>query len=242
MPSDARTQAIAIFDAVWQRLEQERGARELRLPKEIIWLGGAPGAGKGTNTTTILKLRGIKSAPIVMSSLLDTPEMRAIKDSGALVGDADVVRALLQALLEPRYRRGAMVDGFPRTAVQVECIRLLQEKMAAQHAADRRRFPAPVHRACILHVSREVAIARQLSRGRKVLEHNARVRSTGVGELQEERATDLSAEHVAKRYDVFCEQSLKALESMRDGFHFHFIDANGTIPEVEANIVREFGG
>ena len=240
--SDAPAQAAEIFTAVWDGLEEERGAAAMVLPKEVIWLGGAPGAGKGTNTATILGLRGIDAEPIVMSSLLNTPEMKAIKDSGALVGDADVVRALLKAMLEERYRGGAMVDGFPRTTVQVEVIRLIQAKQAEQHAADAAAFPEPLHRACILHVDRQVAIDRQLSRGRKVLEHNAKVRETGEGELQEERATDMSEEYVARRYDVFIEQSFKALESMKDGFAYHFIDANGTIPEVEAEIRREFGG
>ena len=36
---------------------------------------GAPGAGKGTNTPFIHKIRGLTTPPIVMSDLLTSPEV-----------------------------------------------------------------------------------------------------------------------------------------------------------------------
>ena len=39
--------AQLIFASVWQDLETEFGRDKLRFPKELILLGGAPGAGKG---------------------------------------------------------------------------------------------------------------------------------------------------------------------------------------------------
>src|SRR5688572_25031085 len=42
--------ARVIFTAAWEGLEEEVGREHLRFPKEIILLGGAPGAGKGTHT------------------------------------------------------------------------------------------------------------------------------------------------------------------------------------------------
>lgn len=45
--------AQLIFNSVWKDLEQEYGRENLRFPKELILLGGAPGAGKGTNTDFI---------------------------------------------------------------------------------------------------------------------------------------------------------------------------------------------
>ncbi len=38
--------AQLIFDAVWQQLEADLRRQRLRFPKEIILLGGAPGAGR----------------------------------------------------------------------------------------------------------------------------------------------------------------------------------------------------
>src|SRR6476661_3750468 len=76
--------AQLIFAAVWQELETEYGRQNLQFPKELILLGGAPGAGKGTNTTFIAETRGIICPPIVISNLLDSPEAKALKDSGVM--------------------------------------------------------------------------------------------------------------------------------------------------------------
>ena len=40
--------AQLIFNSVWKELEHEFGKHQLWFPKELILLGGAPGAGKGT--------------------------------------------------------------------------------------------------------------------------------------------------------------------------------------------------
>src|SRR6185295_19080677 len=118
-PADSTLeQATTIFRDAWPRIAARIESGEARLPKEIIWLGGAPGAGKGTNTPFILRERGISAAPIVTSDLLNTPEMQRLKDAGNLVGDADVVRVLFERLLDPIYTTGVVVDGFPRTRIQ----------------------------------------------------------------------------------------------------------------------------
>src|SRR6185312_2396576 len=83
--------AQLIFNSVWRELEAQFGRDNMRFPKEIILLGGAPGAGKGTNTNFIAKVRGLTCQPIVMSSLLNSPEAKALKDAGNMVGDRDVV-------------------------------------------------------------------------------------------------------------------------------------------------------
>ena len=41
--------AQLIFGAIWRELEGEFGRSRMRFPRELILLGGAPGAGKGTN-------------------------------------------------------------------------------------------------------------------------------------------------------------------------------------------------
>src|SRR6478752_3299100 len=91
--------AQLIFESVWQTLEAEVGRERLRFPKEIILLGGAPGAGKGTNTAFIARARSLTCHPIVISALLDSPEAKAIKDAGNMVGDREVVGLLLRQLL-----------------------------------------------------------------------------------------------------------------------------------------------
>src|ERR1700735_3926233 len=83
--------AQLIFGAIWRELEGEFGRSRMRFPQELILLGGAPGAGKGSNTHFIRKVRGIETPPIVVSKLLETPEARAIKARGGMVGDREVV-------------------------------------------------------------------------------------------------------------------------------------------------------
>src|SRR5437879_9707630 len=76
--------AQLIFGSVWQDLEADFGRENLRFPKEIILLGGAPGAGKGTNTAFIARTRGLTCQPIVISALLDSPEARTLQVEGEI--------------------------------------------------------------------------------------------------------------------------------------------------------------
>src|SRR5882762_3979179 len=92
LPADLEIKdAQVIFNTVWEDLEEEVGHKNLRFPKEIILLGGAPGAGKGTQTRFIMQARGLTRPPIVISELLVTPEAEKIKDQGGMVGDKEVV-------------------------------------------------------------------------------------------------------------------------------------------------------
>jgi len=236
--------AQLIFESVWQDLEAESGRENLRFPKEIILLGGAPGAGKGTNTAFISKTRGLTCPPIVVSNLLDSPEARALKDAGNMVGDREVVGLVLRCLLRPEYHHGAILDGFPRTKVQVECLKLLVDKM---HALRREfygtplgiHFRHPTIHIMVLFVDEMESVARQLKRGRETLAHNAEVVRTGNGGLREDRATDHDETLARRRYQTFKEQTWDALQSLKEIFHYHFIDAQGPIEEVERNILKE---
>ena len=80
-----------------------------------------------------MQARGLTRPPIVVSELLVTPEAQKIKDQGGMVGDKEVIGILLRKLLEPDYRDGALLDGFPRTRVQVECLKLLVDQINQLH-------------------------------------------------------------------------------------------------------------
>jgi len=236
--------AQLIFTPVWDALAEEIGLEHLRFPKEMILLGGAPGAGKGTQTRFISDARGLTCPPIVVSELLTTPEMEKLKAQGVMVGDKEVVGLLLRKLLDPIYRDGVILDGFPRTPVQVECLKLLVEKLrelydrfAATPLAV--HFRRPTIHVMVLFVGEATSIARQLGRGREIAEHNRKVGETGVGTPIELRATDLSEDLVRRRYQVFKEQTWTALTSLRQLYHYHFINAEGSIAEVQANILEE---
>lgn len=236
--------AQLIFTSVWQDLEAEFGRENLRFPKEFILLGGAPGAGKGTNTAFILKTRGLTCPPIVMSSLLDSPEARKIKDAGGMVGDREVVSLLFRQLLQSEFRDGVLLDGFPRTKVQVECLKLLVNAMHGLRAEFYDtplsiHFRLPTIHIMVLFVDEKASVERQMKRGREIRVYNEEVRRTGVGELLEERPTDYDLGLAQRRYRVFKEQTWSALQSLKEIYHYHFINAQGDIAEVEQNILNE---
>jgi adenylate kinase len=78
-----------IFESVWQDLEAEFGREHLRFPKEIILLGGAPGAGKGTHTAFIAKTRSFTRADRD-ERVARSPEARALR-----------TRAIWSAIVKP---------------------------------------------------------------------------------------------------------------------------------------------
>ncbi len=235
--------AQVIFSNVWNELEAEFGHENLRFSKELILLGGAPGAGKGTNTEFIMKARDLTCAPIVVSSLLSTPLACRIKQAGGMVGDREVVELVFRKLLEKDYRDGCVLDGFPRTRVQVECLNLLVLKMNQLSREYREtplaiNFRKPTIHVMVLFVDEKTSIERQLSRGRKVAEWNARAIAEGT-EVREERATDLDVEAARRRYRVFKEETWEALQSLKEIYHYHFVNAQGSIESVERNIRNE---
>jgi len=236
--------AQLIFNRVWKQIEQEYGRENLRFPKELILLGGAPGAGKGTNSDFIRELRGITAEPIVVSQLLDSPEARKLKSQGGMVGDREVVNILFRKLLEPEQQNGALLDGFPRTKVQVECLKMLFDEMVAlrrefSETPDAVHFKQPMFHIMVLFVEESESIARQLKRGRQVISHNEEVQRSGIGELWEERNTDVNEDLARNRYRVFKEKTYDALVSLNQIFHYHFINAQASLEVVRQNIVRE---
>ncbi len=236
--------AHLIFTRVWKQLEQDFGRENLRFPKELILLGGAPGAGKGTNTDFIRRIRDISAQPIVVSQLLNSPESQKLKAQGCMIGDKEVVSILLRKLLEPEQQNGAILDGFPRTKVQVECLKMVFDEMVALRREFSKtpiaaHFKQPIFHIMVLFVDEQESIARQLKRGRQVIAHNEEIKTSGMGQLWEERPTDMNESLARNRYRVFKEQTYDALVSLNQIFHYHFINAQASLKVVQENIIRE---
>ena len=121
---------------------------QIQSPREIVWLNGAPGSGKGVNTPFILTSRGLDRA-ISMSSLLTRHAgIQELMDKGELIPDTLVGDSLLDVIFSPDETDGSglIVDGFPRTALQVDFVKLLHDKMNQLHlrhadGPDGWRFP-----------------------------------------------------------------------------------------------------
>lgn len=238
--------AQLIFSSVWNDLEEEFGLENLSFPREIFWLNGAPGAGKGTQTRFIMQYKGLTAAPIVISQLLTSPEAKRLKDAGMMVGDREVTALLFRRLLDPRNLTGVVIDGFPRTQVQVECLKLFYNKLDELRRKFYRtphesRFPRPIFHIVVLYVDETVSVHRQLHRGRK---HRASLRQDipleeRSNSYEDVRKTDLDPEAARNRYRTFKEVTYPALASLREVFYYHFINAQDTIESVQDRILDE---
>ena len=230
MSADPVAIAQQLMADVWPQIEAACAGKPPVFPRQLVWLNGAPGAGKGTNTRIIMQILGIEKQPVVVSDLLSSPEFIKIKNSGALVGDKDVVGLLLKKLLDPAYVAGAIVDGFPRSRPQAEFLRLFVAKLA-------KLGNPPSVRVVVLNVAEEVAVERQIKRGREAVVANEAARKLG-GRIEDIRATDVDPASAAKRFRVFQEQTVDALKSLQDAFPCHFIDAGADIPTVAKSIEK----
>ena len=236
--------AQMIFDSVWHELEKEVGAENLKFPAEIFWLNGAPGAGKGTQTAFIMEFRDLTEKPIVVSELLQSPEAKKKIDAGLLAGDREVTKLVLRELLDPKYESGAVVDGYPRTKTQVECLKRFHRRLSDLRSKylgtfQESQFPKPRFHIIMLFIDEDESVRRQLLRGERTIAHNKEVDASGVGAKWETRKTDLDDASAHKRYKTFKESTYDSLTTLREVFHYHFINAHGTIIEVQQRIISE---
>lgn len=179
------------------------------------------------------------SNPIVISDLLNSPSAIKIKESGGLVGDSEVIGLLLEELVKQSLVESgsALIDGFPRTSVQSECVKLLYDEIVS--LAKKNSGEKPIFRAVMLYVGEKESVTRQLQRGKDILVQNQQVLETGLGEIQVVRQTDIDITAARKRYKTFIDDTFKALNIMKQSFPFSFVNAQGTIPQVRENIIKE---
>lgn len=90
---------------------------------------GPPGAGKGTQAQRLEASHGLKqlsTGEMLRAAIAaDTPvgrQAKAIMDRGDLVPDAVVIGIIADRLADPDCAKGALFDGFPRTAVQADAL------------------------------------------------------------------------------------------------------------------------
>lgn len=220
-----------LLEVFLQQLDTDGKILE-RLPRRIVWLSGAPAAGKGTHTRKLMEYFHLYPEPLITSSLFQTPEMRAKINQGILLDDETVIRAVFQELQNPRYQSGVLVDGFPRKEGQAYSIEWLYQAM-------QKRGWKPQFLSILLLVNEETSVARQLGRAKHAQAYNERVQKTGIGTLQEVRATDLDPAIAHRRYQTFMQETYASIQILKGKIPFITIDANGALEVVTQQLRQE---
>lgn len=129
----------------------------------IIVLFGAPGVGKGTQAALLAERTGMphlstgdafRQAIKAETALGETA--KEYVESGRLVPDDVVTGIAREAIMQPEYANGCILDGFPRTYVQA---RALDEILA--------ELGRTVGKVINIEVANEEIVQRMLKRGRK---------------------------------------------------------------------------
>ncbi len=146
--------------------------------------------------------------------------------------------------METQYQGGAILDGFPRTKVQVECLKMLFDKMNGlrREFADSPElvhFKQPTFDIMVLFVDEagEASPARCCGDGKRSL-ITKRSNAPGLASFgKNDQPTSMKTWH--NRYRVFKEQTYDALVSLKQLFHYHFINAQAPLEVVQENILHE---
>jgi adenylate kinase len=206
-------------------------------------LFGAPGAGKGTQSTYLIekfRIPAIATGDILRAqrragtALGD--RVKGYMDRGELVPDELMIEIVKQRIQEPDARGGFILDGFPRTVPQAQALDGMLDQLA-------RRIDAVIY----LRVSRQVLIDR--------LSHRYSCRtcdavytftpeqarqlpkcSVDGGELYQR--PDDKPEVVARRIEVFLKNTAPLIDYYKAQNKLENIDGQMTVDDVRADIER----
>ena len=182
--------------------------------KMRIVLLGPPGAGKGTQATAIVEMKGvphISTGDMLRAAVkAGTPigkKAKAVMDSGELVGDDIVIGIAEERLGQADAKKGFLLDGFPRTLAQADALERLLSKLGT-----------PLDCCMALTVDQEAVVARLLKRA----------------EI-EGRADDNEAT-IRERMRVYDEQTAPLLKFYRDRGRLVEVSGMGTVEGVGQRI------
>jgi adenylate kinase len=178
-------------------------------------LFGPPGAGKGTQASALVDryhIVHISTGDIFRENVGNETELglraKQYMDAGDLVPDEVVIAMVEDRLAQEDVREGFLLDGFPRTAAQVEA---LDEILAAQgHELD-----AVIR----LVVDDNELVARLLQRA------------------EEQGRSDDTRDVIANRLDNYRAETEPAVTAYRARGILHDIDGEGDIADVRERVL-----
>lgn len=179
-----------------------------------ILMLGPPGAGKGTQAallTAALEIPKISTGDMLRAAVEAGTavgrEAQAYMERGDLVPNEVVIGVAEERLSQPDAKRGFILDGFPRTAVQAEALDGLLERLGVSLEC------------CVALQVDEVALVKRL-----------------LKRAQIEGRTDDNEETIRNRMLVYQEQTEPLIAYYRERGVLARVDGFGTIDEVAARI------
>ena len=202
----------------------------------ILVLLGAPGAGKGTQAEALAAATGaahVATGDLFRAEIAAGSPLGAIAksyiDAGRLVPDEVTIGMIAERLARPDAAQRVILDGFPRTAAQVEAL-------DRAYAASGRRIEA-----LLLDVDRDVLMARLTGRrvcpscGRSYHVTNRPARTEGrcdaCGTALVTR-TDDAPETVAVRLENQLDSLQAVVALYRDSGRLGVVSGSGSIAEI----------
>ncbi|TMB70287.1 MAG: adenylate kinase [Chloroflexi bacterium] len=207
-------------------------------------LFGAPGAGKGTQTGSLIETYHIPA--IATGDMLRAQrragtalgeQVKGYMDRGELVPDALMIDIIKDRLQKLDAKNGFILDGFPRTVAQAEALDATLDTQLG------RRVDAVIY----LRVSRQVLIDR-LSHRYSCRTCDAVYNFTPKQALEAPRCTvdggelyqrpDDHPEIVAHRIDVFLTHTAPLIDYYTKQHKLENIDGQMSVEDVRADITR----
>lgn len=208
----------------------------------ILFLG-AQGSGKGTQADILATKVGVPhvaSGDLLRAAIAQNTSVgkqaKPYYDRGDLVPDSIMVEMFLERLDEVDAKKGALLDGFPRTLAQAEA---LDQALG--------RVGKAVDQVIYLKADPNVLVQRLANRYIcQAHQHPYNIitnppKKPGVCDLDGStlyQRSDDTEEAVRRRLEIFFSETIKLLEYYREKGKVQEIDAEQPIAEVTAAIMR----
>jgi adenylate kinase len=208
----------------------------------VLILLGPPGAGKGTQARMLEEKFGLVQLSTgdllraaVAAGTDAGQQAKAVMDAGGLVSDEIVLAILKDRMAEPDTRKGAILDGFPRTAKQAAALDSLLEEQGMRLGA-----------AISLEVDDEAMVERVSGRytcagcGEGYHDSFKKPAVAGVcdkcGSTDFKRRADDNAETVGARLAAYHEQTAPLITYYEGKGALKRVDAMGEIDRIAGDL------